>query len=56
VKEFAELLREYCPDCPLVAISDSGRIDREIGPEEMVNADEGPEGLIAALRRVTRRN
>jgi ActR/RegA family two-component response regulator len=56
VKEFAELVREYCPDCPLVAISNSGGIDREIGPDEMVNADDGPDALIAALRRVTRQN
>jgi DNA-binding NtrC family response regulator len=52
VQQLAELVREYCPDCPLVAISNSRRMDREIGPDAMVNADEGPEALIAALRRV----
>lgn len=56
VKEIAELVREYCPDCPLVAISNSGRRDREIGPDAMVNADDGPEALIATLRRVTGQN
>jgi DNA-binding response OmpR family regulator len=56
VKELAELVREYCPDCPLVAISNSCRIDREIGPDAMVNADDGPEALIAALRRVRNQN
>lgn len=56
VKEFAELIREYCPECPLIAISNSRHVDREIGPDAMVNADEGPEGLIAALRRVMRNN
>jgi hypothetical protein len=56
VKEFAEMVREYCPDCPLVAISSGRHIDREIGPDAMVNADDGPDALIAALRRVTRQN
>lgn len=56
VKEFAEMIREYCPDCPLIAISNTGHIDREIGPDAMVNADEGPEALLAALRRVARQN
>jgi DNA-binding response OmpR family regulator len=55
VQELAEMIREYCPDCPLVAITSENRIDREIGPDEMVNADDGPTALIAALRRVTRR-
>jgi ActR/RegA family two-component response regulator len=54
VKELAELIREYCPDCPLVVISGSKRMDREIGPDEMVNADDGPAALLAALRRVSR--
>lgn len=56
VKEFAELVREYCPDCPLIAIASGGHIDREIGPDEMVNADDGPAALLGALRRVTRQN
>jgi hypothetical protein len=56
VQEFAAMVREYCADCPLVAISAAGRLDREIGPDEMVNADDGPEALLAALRRVTRHN
>ena len=56
VQELAEMVREYCPDCPLIAISNAGRVDREIGPDEMVNADEGPEALIGALRRVSRQN
>lgn len=56
VKEVAELLREHCPECPLIAISNSGCIDREIGPDEMVNANDGPDALLAALRRIRRQN
>jgi DNA-binding NtrC family response regulator len=56
VQELSELIREYCPECPLVAISSSGKIDREIRPDEMVNANDGPAALIAALRRVSRPN
>ncbi len=56
VQELSELVREYCPDCPLIAISNSKRSDRVVGPDYMVNADEGPAALIAALRRVTRQN
>lgn len=56
VQELAELIREYCPGCPLIAIANSARMDREIGPDAMVNAKEGPNGLIAALRRVMRQN
>ena len=54
VEEFAQLIREYCPYCPLLAITDSNRIDRRISPNETVIADEGPAALIAALHRVTR--
>ena len=56
VRELAELIREYCPDCPLIAISNSKRMDREINPDEIVLADEGPNALLAALRRVSRPN
>ena len=56
VQELAQLVREHCPHCPLIAISNNTRMDREIRPDVMVNADEGPSALIAALRRVTRQN
>jgi hypothetical protein len=56
VQELAELVREYCPDCPIIAISGNRRMDREIRPDEMVSADDGPAGLIAALRKVMRPN
>ena len=56
VEELTELIREYCPECPLIAISDTGRVDRRIGPDEVVIADEGPAALIAALRRAIKSN
>jgi len=56
VQELAELVRQYCPDCPLVVISNDRRIDREIAPDQMVKANDGPSALLAALRKVTRQN
>jgi len=56
VEELTELIREYCPECPLIAISDTGRVDRRIGPDGVVIADEGPAALIAALRRAIKSN
>ena len=55
VQELAELIREYCPECPIIAISNSDKEDREIDPDEIVIADDGPPALLAALRRVSRR-
>ena len=53
-EEMAELMREYCPNYALVAITDTGRVDRKISPDEVVLADDGPGALIEALRRITR--
>ncbi|HWC20243.1 MAG TPA: response regulator [Terriglobales bacterium] len=55
VEQLAQLIREYCPSSPLIAISETQRLDRRINPDETVIADEGPAALIAALRRVTRK-
>jgi CheY-like chemotaxis protein len=54
VHELAQLLRESCPGCPLITISDSGRVDNKIDPDATVVAEEGPAGLIEALRRFTK--
>jgi DNA-binding response OmpR family regulator len=54
VEELAELMSEYCRDSALIAITDTGRVDRKIGPDEVVLADDGPAALIKALHRVTR--
>ena len=54
VKELAELVRQSCPDCPLVTISRSGGLDRMVNPDETVLADDGPSALIKVLRRLQR--
>ena len=54
VEELAEQIRQYCPSCPLLAISDNERVDKRIFPDQTVLAREGPAALIAALHRVTR--
>jgi DNA-binding NarL/FixJ family response regulator len=56
VLQLSELIREYCPDCPLIVISGSKWSDREVRPDGVVKADQGPAALVAALRRVTRTN
>lgn len=56
VHELADLFREHCPGCRLVAISESNRVDRKIAPDAIVLAEEGPAGLIQTLRRLTARH
>jgi hypothetical protein len=51
VLELGELVREYCPDCPIVVIANTRRLDREIKPDVIVRADDGPAALIDALHR-----
>ena len=53
VEELAEQVRQYCPSCPLIAISDTRSIDKRILPDETAFAEDGPAALIAALRRVS---
>lgn len=53
VEEFAQLIREYCERCRIIAISDARRLDRAIDPDAIVIADDGPAALIAAVRKVT---
>lgn len=53
VEEFAQLIREYCERCRIIAISDARRLDRAINPDAIVIADDGPAALIAAVRKVT---
>jgi len=55
VEELSDLLRDYCPDIPLISISDQRWRDRRIEPSEVVSGDDGPAALIAALHRVTQK-
>jgi len=52
VEELSELLRQKCPTCPLITITESHKIDGKIRPDRIVLADEGPESLIKALKAV----
>jgi CheY-like chemotaxis protein len=56
VEELTELLRQKCPGCPLITISDTGNIDPRLRPERTVLANEGPAALIKALRQVLQRH
>lgn len=56
VREFADEMREHCPDCPVIAITDARRPDPIIRPDQMIIADEGPAALLSALRTVLRRH
>lgn len=55
VEELTELLRQKCPGCPLITISDTGNLDTRLRPERTVLAHEGPAALIKALRQVLQR-
>ncbi|MGI9104155.1 MAG: hypothetical protein ACR2IF_17075 [Terriglobales bacterium] len=51
-QRIAESVREYCPECPIIAIVHSVREDRRIAPDAVVIADNGPGELLSALRKV----
>jgi hypothetical protein len=53
-EEIVELVRQTCPGCPLITISDSGTSDRKLRPDLVVRANEGPAGLLKALQKVFR--
>lgn len=55
VLEFAELVRQQCPGCPVVVISNDGQADRKVAPDAVVIADHGPNALLAALHRLSDR-
>jgi DNA-binding response OmpR family regulator len=52
VQRFAEAAREFCPDCPVIAITDTNTVDRRIAPDAVAIANEGPAALLSALGRV----
>jgi CheY-like chemotaxis protein len=55
VQELAELIRQHCPECPLVTISKNAIPDRSVVPDEVVNSELGPSGLVEAVQRVAKR-
>lgn len=54
VEEMAEIVKQKCPECALITISQTGMVDRRIAPDEVVIADHGPAALVAALQRALR--
>lgn len=54
VQELSELLRQRCPTCPLITITENHHIDEKVRPDRIVLANEGPEALLKALRHVMR--
>jgi len=56
VEELADEIRENCPQCPLVVIARSLKLDRKVAPDAVALADDGPKALISALRRVLQRH
>lgn len=50
-EEFAELIRQQCPSCALIAISSTGWEDSKLDPDEVIQAADGPEATLAALKR-----
>ena len=52
VEELAEMVRQHCPVCPLITISQERTRDPRIDPDAIVLAEDGPKALVSALRRV----
>jgi CheY-like chemotaxis protein len=54
VRELSDFVRQDCPGCRLIAISESGTFDQQVAPDAIVIASQGPGALIDAIRRVSR--
>ena len=52
VEQLAEVARESCPNCPIIAITDTQVFDKRITPDAIALAQEGPPALLAALHKV----
>jgi CheY-like chemotaxis protein len=55
VKEISELVRQECPECPLLMISLRAERDPHVQPNEIVPADLGPSALVEAIQRWLKR-
>lgn len=56
VQQLADSARDFCPDCPIIAITETGRFDRRIAPDAVALANDGPGALLSALNRVLQRS
>lgn len=55
VKDMAELIRQQCPECPLLMIAQNASDDPHVQPDEIVAADLGPSALVNAIERTLKR-
>ena len=55
VHELAELIRQRCPQCPLIAISRTGWDDSKIRPDDTILANEGPRAMLEAVERANKK-
>jgi CheY-like chemotaxis protein len=52
VEQLAEVARESCPNCSIIAIADTQVLDKRITPDAIALAQDGPPALLAALHKV----
>jgi DNA-binding response OmpR family regulator len=55
VKEMSELIRQQCPGCPLLMISQHAEDDPHIQPDAIVQAELGPAALVETIHRTLQR-
>ena len=53
-EELVHLVRDKCPECPLITISDSGTADHKLRPDLVVRANDGPAGLLKVVQKAFR--
>jgi CheY-like chemotaxis protein len=52
VQYLAAAAHDYCSDCAVVVISNISTLDQRVNADAVVMADEGPMGLVYALKQV----
>jgi DNA-binding response OmpR family regulator len=48
-EEFAELIRQACPECPVITVSQAGVEDRKVDADIRVALTDGPAALVRAV-------
>jgi CheY-like chemotaxis protein len=52
VQYLAAAARDYCAECAIVVISNRSTLDQPVKADAVVMAEEGPTGLVSALKQV----
>jgi hypothetical protein len=55
VKEMSDLIRQQCPGCPLLVISQTAEDDPHVEPDAIVQAELGPAALVDTIHRTLQR-